>query len=99
MHIVDAKTFPGQPDIWIGAMAPKRWAKRAVTRNLIKRQIYNVAQRLETNLSNQAHVIRLRKGLVGKEFKSASSERLKFEVRTELEGLFNLVRQVTRQAS
>ena len=27
-------------DVWIGAMVPKRWAKRAVTRNAIKRQIY-----------------------------------------------------------
>ena len=27
----------------MGAMVPKRWAKRAVTRNMIKRQIYTVA--------------------------------------------------------
>ena len=33
--------FPLQ-DIWLGAMVPKRWAKRAVTRNAIKRQIYTV---------------------------------------------------------
>ena len=30
----------------IGAVVPKRWAKRAVTRNSIKRQIYNMAQSL-----------------------------------------------------
>ena len=30
-------------DMWIGAMVPKRWAKRAVTRNAIKRQIYTVS--------------------------------------------------------
>ena len=30
-------------DVWMGAMVPKRWARRAVTRNAIKRQIYNVS--------------------------------------------------------
>jgi RNase P protein component len=32
---------------WIGALIPKRWAKRAVTRNAIKRQIYTVSQQFE----------------------------------------------------
>ena len=32
---------------WIGALVPKRWAKRAVTRNAIKRQIYTVSQTFE----------------------------------------------------
>ena len=27
--------------VWMGAMVPKRWAKRAVTRNAIKRPIQN----------------------------------------------------------
>src|SRR6185369_10675076 len=31
-------------DAWVGALVPKRWAKRAVTRNAIKRQIYAVSQ-------------------------------------------------------
>ncbi len=30
-------------DVWLGAMVPKRWARRAVTRNAIKRQIYAVS--------------------------------------------------------
>lgn len=29
--------------LWLGAMAPKRWARRAVTRNAIRRQIYALA--------------------------------------------------------
>ena len=29
---------------WMGAMVPKRWAKRAVTRNCIKRQAFNVGK-------------------------------------------------------
>ena len=30
-------------DVWMGALVPKRWARRAVTRNAIKRQIYSVS--------------------------------------------------------
>ena len=37
----------GVPGVWLGAMTPKRWARRAVTRNAIKRQIYAVAAALE----------------------------------------------------
>lgn len=29
--------------LWVGVLVPKRWARRAVTRNLIRRQIYAVA--------------------------------------------------------
>src|SRR5438067_1090209 len=42
-------------DVWIGAMLPKRWAKRAVTRNGIKRQIYNVSAAFEAQLPQAAH--------------------------------------------
>ena len=31
--------FPSRTS-WVGAMVPKRWAKRAVTRNAVKIQIY-----------------------------------------------------------
>ncbi len=74
-------------DVWIGAMVPKRWAKRAVTRNAIKRQIYNVSASPEVILPRAAHVVRLRAGFDRKEFVSASSERLKAAVRTELQQL------------
>ena len=75
-------------DVWMGAMVPKRWAKRAVTRNAIKRQIYSVSADFETNLSKSAHVIRLRAGFDRKQFISATSEHLKLAVRQELEQLF-----------
>ena len=74
-------------DVWIGAMVPKRWAKRAVTRNAIKRQIYNVSASPEVVLPRAAHVVRLRSGFDRKEFVSASSERLKAAVRAELQQL------------
>ena len=31
-------------DAWLGVLLPKRWARRAVTRNAIRRQIYEVAR-------------------------------------------------------
>ncbi|CAN5877855.1 hypothetical protein BH11PSE13_BH11PSE13_13820 [soil metagenome] len=73
--------------VWLGAMVPKRWAKRAVTRNAIKRQIYNVSAESEVVLPIAAHVVRLRSGFDRKEFMSATSEKLKIAVRLELQQL------------
>lgn len=74
--------------VWLGAMVPKRWAKRAVTRNAIKRQIYNVSAQFEPQLGQGAHVVRLRAGFDRVQFVSATSEALKAAVRTELLSLF-----------
>ena len=75
-------------DVWLGAMVPKRWARRAVTRNAIKRQIYAVANALESPLPSAAHVVRLRATFDRKQFVSASSCALKQAVRAELLQLF-----------
>ena len=72
----------------LGAMVPKRWAKRAVTRNAIKRQIYAVSAQFEARLRPRAHVVRLRASFDRNEFISASSEQLKSAVRAELADLF-----------
>ena len=80
----------GVKDVWVGAMAPKRWAKRAVTRNAIKRQIYQVVQAFEPRFPQAAHVVRLRGVFDRKVFLSATSEPLKLAVRTELEQLFGM---------
>lgn len=69
-------------------MVPKRWARRAVTRNLFKRQIYSVAALFETTLPQAAYVVRLRAAFDRTQFKSASSDQLKKAVRTEVEQLF-----------
>ena len=74
--------------VWMGAMVPKRWARRAVTRNAIKRQIYAVSARFADRLPQAAHVVRLRATFDRKQFISASSEPLKLAVRQELEQLF-----------
>jgi ribonuclease P protein component len=89
MHCSGDAVMTAQSEICIGAMIPKRWAKRAVTRNLIKRQIYNMAQRYGAMLAPQAHVVRMRASFDTKKFKSASSAQLKQLVRTEMEELFS----------
>lgn len=74
-------------DVWLGAMVPKRWARRAVTRNAIKRQIYHVSAASEASLPSAAHVVRLRSAFDRKEFVSATSDKLKAAVRAELQQL------------
>jgi len=74
-------------DVWLGAMVPKRWARRAVTRNAIKRQIYTVGAAPDAGLPRAAHVVRLRAAFDRKEFVSASSDKLKSAVRAELQQL------------
>jgi ribonuclease P protein component len=73
---------------WVGALIPKRWAKRAVTRNTIKRQIYAVSQSIESELPAAAHVVRLRAGFDRARFVSATSDVLRQAVRAELQELF-----------
>ena len=73
---------------WIGAVIPKRWARRAVTRNTLKRQIYAVAQDYTDRLPVAAHVVRLRAGFDRRQFTSATSPVLKQAVRAELQQLF-----------
>jgi ribonuclease P protein component len=68
----------------IGVVIPKRWAKRAVTRNTIKRQIYSVSA--QAPLSAAAYIVRLRSGFEG--FRSATSDALRRAVRAELLQLF-----------
>jgi ribonuclease P protein component len=75
-------------DTWLGVIVPKRWAKRAVTRNTIKRQIYAVSSDSSCKLPAAAHVVRLRAGFDRALFISATSDKLKAAVRAELQQLF-----------
>lgn len=79
--------FPVQA-VWFGAMIPKRWAKRAVTRNAIRRQIYNLSSAMQSNFPEAAHVVRLRSTFDRQQYLSASSDVLKAGVRSELQQLF-----------
>jgi ribonuclease P protein component len=99
-NALDARVVPAQPgkrldapalfpiqDFWIGAMVPKRWAKRAVTRNAIKRQIYAVSADFLPQYPQAAFVVRLRRDFSRTEFVSACSEQLKQAVRAEVQAL------------
>ena len=68
-------------------MVPKRWAKLAVTRNAIKRQIYAVSNETCWPHPHSAFVIRLRCSFAKKEFPSAVSDLLRQVVRAELQTL------------
>lgn len=75
-------------DTWIGVVLPKRWAKRAVTRNAIRRQVYELARLIGSRWPAVALVVRLRSGFSRERFVSAASEALRRVVRAELEQLF-----------
>jgi ribonuclease P protein component len=77
----------GVQDMWIGAMVPKRWAKRAVTRNAIKRQIYAVSADFSAQYPQAAFVVRLRRAFDRAEFVSAVSDQLRLAVRAEVQAL------------
>jgi ribonuclease P protein component len=83
---VEAALFPVAGP-WLGVLIPKRWARRAVTRNAIRRQIYATAPEA-CGLPAAAHVVRLRGGFDPKQFVSASSDALKRVVRAELISLW-----------
>lgn len=75
----------------IGALTPKRWAKRATTRNMIRRQIHAVSRDFEKGLKPTAYVVRLRASFNPQQFVSASSEAFKKAVREELQQLLGSV--------
>ena len=86
---VDAPVLFREQDMWIGAMVPKRWAKRAVTRNAIKRQIYTVSAEFSPLYPQAAFVVRLRSSFSRTEFVSAVSDLLKQAVRAEVQALMH----------
>jgi ribonuclease P protein component len=72
----------------LGALVPKRWAKRAVTRNTVKRQIFNVFTEFQNKLQvEHAMVIRLRREIKKTDYKSAKSEELVLKIQSELQEL------------
>ena len=74
---------------WLGFVVPKRHAKRAVTRTLVKRQIRNVAAACAPQLEPGLWVVRQRSPFDPKQFPSAASDALKEAAREELRALFD----------
>lgn len=72
---------------WLGALVPKRHAKRAVTRNLLRREIRVVMSRHAEHLPEGLWLVRVRSGFPTAQFRSAASGALRAEAAGELERL------------
>jgi ribonuclease P protein component len=78
------KLLEGQ---WIGCVVPKRHAKRAVTRSLLKRQVRGAFERHAAGLPPGLWLVRLRQPFAVADFPSARSAALASAARSELDGL------------
>lgn len=72
---------------WLGSVVPKRFAKRSVTRSLLKRQIRAALARHADRLPPGLWVVRVRAPFAPKQFPSAASPALREAARHELEQL------------
>lgn len=72
---------------WFGCVVPKRHARRAVTRSLLKRQIRGALHRHAGALPAGLWLVRLRAGFPAAEFVSARSAALAHAAAAELDGL------------
>jgi len=70
---------------WLGAVVPKRHARRAVTRSLLKRQIRAAVERHAPRLPAGLWVVRLRAPFDRTAFPSAASTALRTAARDELD--------------
>ena len=85
--VVDDRNTGVVPDaVWVGAVIPKRHAKRSVTRSLLKRQIRAAVAR-QPELPAGLWVVRLRAPFARTEFASAASQQLRCAAHDELNGL------------
>lgn len=73
--------------VWLGQVLPKRHARRAVTRNLLRRQVRAAVQRHEAALRPGLWLVRLRQPFSTRHFRSAGSGTLRAAAANELNGL------------
>jgi ribonuclease P protein component len=74
---------------WLGTVLPKRLARRAVTRSLLRRQIHAAVARHGGALPPGLWVVRLRAAFARDEFPSAASPRLRAAAGLELDDLLH----------
>jgi ribonuclease P protein component len=85
---VQVAASPAAPEgCWLGCLVPKRHARRAVTRSLLKRQMRAAAERHADTLAPGLWLLRLRSGFATSQFPSASSDALREAARRELDTL------------
>lgn len=86
---VDDGCFPTIDTVWLGAVVPKRHARRAVTRTLLKRQIRAAVGARAEALPGGLWVVRLRAPFDRAQFVSAASAPLARAARAELDRLID----------
>lgn len=79
-----------------GLVVAKRHARRAVTRNLIRRQLREALRRHAAQLDDGLWLLRLRASFDTTQFPSAASPALRTAVRDEIEGLLVRVSRTPR---
>lgn len=84
---VDDEPEMGLSTWWFGVVVPKRHARRATTRNLLRRQIRGAMARHHGRLAHGMWLVRLRLPFDPKQFKSGASAALRCAARAELDGL------------
>lgn len=73
--------------LWLGMVVPKRYARRSVTRNLIRREIRDAVQRHAPALQAGIWVVRLHAPFDGARYVSAASSALRHAVRGEIDAV------------
>lgn len=95
-----SKRDGGNAALALGMVVPKRHARRAVTRNLIKRQMRAQVRERLPDLPGGEWVLRLRAGIDRKAYPSAASESLQQILRGELDGLLReALRRIRRDGA
>jgi ribonuclease P protein component len=84
---VDDSAASGREQHRLGVVVPKRYAREATTRNLIKRQARECFRQRESLLARGWWLLRLRHGFDRQRFRSAASEPLRAAARAELDAL------------
>ena len=84
---VAAAVLTAPTALWFGIVVPKRHARRAVTRTLLKRQIRAAMGGHADALARGLWVVRLRAPFDRERFTSAASDALRHSARDELAGL------------
>ena len=85
---VDTCVYVLTPPLGFALVVPKRHAKRAATRNLVKRQMRDALRRRLDGWAGRQMLIRQRGPFDRKLFPSAASDALRAAVRAELDLLF-----------
>ena len=72
---------------WFGVIVPKRHARKAITRSLLRRQMKGALARHHTRLARGMWLLRLRSPFDPQQFSAAASAALAGAARAELDGL------------